>query len=167
MSVYQGSCGNWAEYRQSRRRRPGAWRPLELAAMIAGFFIYWPVGLAILLLKMWQRREGHAGDLFSYAQEKVMTGAPANWQGAMRDKWNAFEQRGFGGFGMRSTGNAAFDEWRATELERLEAERRKLAEAEREFAEHLDRLRKARDREEFERFMAERNARQSGPAPSA
>lgn len=130
--------------------------------MIAGFALFWPIGLAILFLKIWQRREGYSGDLFSYARERAMAGAPANWQGnwqgAMRGKWQAFGMGGFGG----STGNAAFDEWRSAELERLEAERRKLAEAEREFADHLDKLRRARDREEFDRFMAERNARQAG-----
>ena len=51
---------------------------------------------------------------------------------------------------------------REVRLERLARLHRLLdADAEREFAEQLDRLRKARDREEFDRFMAERNARQS------
>ena len=54
---------------------------------------------------------------------------------------------------MGSTGNRAFDEWRATELARLEEERQKLVAAEREFAEFMENLRQARDREEFERFM--------------
>ena len=61
----------------------------------------------------------------------------------------------------RSTGNVAFDEWRESELARLEAERRKLAEAERDFAQHIEELRRARDREEFESFM---RARKGGTA---
>ncbi|MBV9050830.1 MAG: DUF2852 domain-containing protein, partial [Hyphomicrobiales bacterium] len=51
---------------------------------------------------------------------------------------------------------------------RLEAERRKLAEEERAFADFLRELRTARDREEFDRFMQSR--RQQGNAngsPSA
>ena len=158
MSVYRGSC-DWAARREWREQRPGAWRPLELAAMIAGFAIYWPIGLAVLFAKLWQRREGHSGDLFGFARDKAMAGMPAGWQSARDEvvsKWNA------GGFGFRGTGNSAFDEWRSAELERLEAERRRLADAEREFAEYLARLRKARDREEFERFMQERTAGQSG-----
>ena len=63
--------------------------------------------------------------------------------------------------GWRSTGNVAFDEWRESELARLEAERRKLAEAERDFAQHIEELRRARDREEFESFM---RARKGGAA---
>ena len=57
------------------------------------------------------------------------------------------------GFGMGSTGNRAFDEWRTTELARLQEERQKLVAAAREFAEFMENLRHARDREEFERFM--------------
>jgi hypothetical protein len=67
------------------------------------------------------------------------------------------------GFGMGSTGNRAFDEWRTTELARLEEERQKLVAAEREFAEFMENLRHARDREEFERFM---DAHRNRHAPS-
>ena len=66
------------------------------------------------------------------------------------------------GFYASPTGNAAFDEWRAAELVRLDEERRKLDEAQREFAEYSDAIRRAKDREEFERFMAERRARPAG-----
>ena len=44
----------------------------------------------------------------------------------------------------------------ARELERLEAERRKLDEERREFSEFLRDLRRAKDHDEFDRFMAER-----------
>ena len=59
-----------------------------------------------------------------------------------------------------TSGNTAFDEWREAELARLEEERRKLEAAHREFAEYLDNVRKAKDREEFQRFMNERRNRQ-------
>jgi hypothetical protein len=39
----------------------------------------------------------------------------------------------------------------------LEAERRKLEEEQKAFADHLAKLRRAKDQEEFDRFMAERN----------
>jgi hypothetical protein len=48
--------------------------------------------------------------------------------------------------------NAAFEEYRAAELARLEGE-------ERDFHAYLERLRAARDREEFEGFMQDRRAR--------
>jgi hypothetical protein len=130
-----------------------SWKPLEIVAMILGFIVFWPIGLAILLFKVWQRKHGYEGDLFAFAQERAadmqsrwreatgQTGAAGGWSGP--------------GF-MRSSGNVAFDDWRESELARLEEERRKLAEAEREFAEHIEELRRARDREEFESFMRAR-----------
>ena len=30
----------------------------ELLAMILGFVVFWPIGLTILFLKIWQKREG-------------------------------------------------------------------------------------------------------------
>ena len=75
-------------------------------------------------------------------------GRPFSGAAGFRGDW--------GGFGANRTGNAAFDEWRKAEIERREAERRKLEDAQREFAEFADEARRARDREEFERFMARR-----------
>ena len=59
-----------------------------------------------------------------------------------------------------SSGNRAFDEYRAETLRRLEEEQR-------EFKEFLDRLRHAKDKAEFDQFMAERGRRPPGPAASA
>lgn len=66
-----------------------------------------------------------------------------------------------------ASGNAAFDEWRTAELARLDEERRKLDEAQREFAEYVDAIRRAKDREEFDRFMAERRSSPGSGAQSS
>ena len=58
------------------------------------------------------------------------------------------------------TGNWAFEEYRQRELERLEEERRRLDEESRAFAEFVEELKRAKDREEFDAFMAKRR---SGP----
>ena len=58
---------------------------------------------------------------------------------------------------MSRTGNVAFDDWRDKELERLAEERRKLDDALAEFDEYARELRRAKDQEEFDRFMANRN----------
>ena len=84
--------------------------------------------------------------------------------GARNSKGLGYSVKGAAGFGMGSTGNRAFDEWRATELARLEEERQKLVAAEREFAEFMENLRHARDREEFERFMDEHRNQQERPS---
>lgn len=57
----------------------------------------------------------------------------------------------------RATGNAAFDAYRDETLKRLEEEREA-------FETYLQRLREAKDKAEFEQFMAERRA---GGAPGA
>ncbi len=51
-----------------------------------------------------------------------------------------------------STGNIAFDDYRETTLKRLEEERQ-------EFSQFLERLRRAKDQDEFDRFMSEQAAR--------
>lgn len=56
----------------------------------------------------------------------------------------------------RPTGNAAFDEYRDETLRRLEEEQTA-------FESFLDRLRKARDKAEFDQFMAERNGNGGTP----
>jgi hypothetical protein len=159
------------------------WRPLEIVAMVLGFIVFWPIGLAILIFKIWQRRAGYPGTLADFAEEKFKAGA--QFEERMRAKWREHWETGmwncghrrregadrqsadrpWGGFGSgpRPTGNAAFDDWRAAELARIEEERRKLWAAEREFADYMDGLKRARDREEFDRFM---NQRRSSPPPA-
>ena len=66
-----------------------------------------------------------------------------------------------------STGNVAFDDWRKAELDRMEEERRRLDEMRAEFDSYLRELRRAKDQEEFDRFMRERaNARKDDGAAS-
>ena len=71
----------------------------------------------------------------------------------------AAERWGRGGY-RASSGNGAFDEYRAETLRRLEEEQR-------EFKEFFDRLRHAKDKAEFDQFMTERGRRSGnmGPQP--
>ena len=141
------SRGDWQGHAWRQGGACGAgMKPLELVAMILGFIVFWPIGLAVLAFKFWQRKTGYAGDLAEFVQERWRRGlAPA---GPFGPRAGAY----------RHTGNRAFDTWKASELERLEEERRKLEAAQREFADYLEHLRQARDREEFDRFKSEREA---------
>jgi hypothetical protein len=56
------------------------------------------------------------------------------------------------------SGNRAFDAYREETLRRLEEEQR-------EFGQFLDQLRFAKDKSEFDAFLAERRRRQEGEAP--
>ena len=58
---------------------------------------------------------------------------------------------------MPPSGNQAFDAYRANAICRLEEEQR-------EFQSFLERLRQARDKAEFDTFMADRRQRSSGKA---
>ena len=68
------------------------------------------------------------------------------------------ERAGFAGFGFGppSSGNRAFDEYRMETLRRLEEEQT-------EFRDFLDRLRHAKDKEEFDQFMAQHRQRPTPP----
>ena len=148
-TAYGGSGRSpWKRERGAPMFRNG----LEIAATIMGFVFYWPVGLALVFFFAWRKREGfHFGDRFGFS--------------AARDRgFDMFRNSGFGAgnfgmgaFGMGS-GNAAFDEYRVAVLKRLEEERRKLDEEQMAFRAFVERLRKAKDQDEFDRFMRDRSA---------
>ncbi len=126
-----------------------------IAATVAGFWLFWPVGLAILLFLSW------SGRMRAWKMERrgrwynSVPGAPPGAQQAQgaAGPWGSGGGCGWG-WGSRASyappsGNAAFDEYRAETLRRLEEEQR-------EFVDYLERLRKAKDKAEFDQFMAER-----------
>ena len=53
-----GARGGWNSGWKSGRRR---WKPVEIAALVLGFALWWPLGVAVLGLKFAQRR-GLIGD---------------------------------------------------------------------------------------------------------
>jgi hypothetical protein len=172
MSVYSGtyeqtSSPDGRPGRRYRRCGGASWKPIEIIAMVLGFIVFWPIGLAILLAKIWQRRSGEdSGDLPTFVQRQWEEKVGRHWASHRHD-FSEFANRhwDFRG-GLRSSGNLAFDEWRQTELARLEEERQKLLAAEREFVDFMENLRRAKDREEFDRFMnARRNATNNPPPP--
>jgi len=127
-------------------------RPAWIAAMVLGFIVFWPAGLAILAYMLWSGRmncgwhggrgrgrwESRFADRFERARSRV------------EDEFRNFSR------GAPSSGNKAFDDYREATLKRLEEE-------EREFRAFLDRLRQAKDKSEFDQFMSERRER---PAPN-
>ncbi|WP_422372015.1 DUF2852 domain-containing protein [Hoeflea sp.] len=131
-----------------------AWTPATIALMVIGFMVFWPLGLAMLAYIIW----GDRLDTFK-----------ADVNRATDEFTSAFRKKSGQGFGNGS-GNVAFDEWRDSELSRLDEERKRLDEMRREFDQHMRDLRMARDREEFEQFMAKRQqgqnkSKKSGSVP--
>lgn len=122
-----------------------AWTPATIALSVIGFMVYWPLGLAMIAYIIWgDRLEGFKRD-------------------ANRMTDSAFGVFKRGGASAASyagrTGNVAFDDWRQKELDRLAAERQKLDEMYQEFDAYAQELRRAKDQDEFDRFMAARNKR--------
>lgn len=141
----RGYCSSWG----SKKR----WAPLELGAMIGGFVVFWPLGLVALGLKLTK------GEMWRGASEGTMPWT--GWLGKQPSMPGAgsFKGFGFGNFaGAGSSGNAAFDAYKREQLARLEEERRKLEDEQRAFRDYMQRLNEAKDKEEFDRFMAERAA---------
>ena len=135
---------------QSALLRPD-WTPATVALMVLGFVVFWPLGLAMLAYILF-------GDRFRDFKRE-----------ANRSADGIFSKCCSGRYGRShfSTGNVAFDDWRKAELDRIEEERRKLDEMRAEFDSYLRELRRAKDQEEFDRFMRERaNARKNDDAAS-
>src|SRR5690606_9747758 len=115
--------------------------------MVVGFMVFWPLGLAMLAYILWGDRLDDVKGEWGKARETFF--------GSCRKRHHTH---------TRTTGNLAFDEWREKELQRLDEERRKLNEAREEFEAYARELRRAKDQEEFDRFMAERS--RNAPARS-
>jgi len=113
-----------------------------IGVMVLGFVLFWPIGLAILAYLLWSGRMGY-------------------WKRGGIDDMRRARGRWYGPCGgarrhhRSSSGNSAFDEYKEETLRRLEQEQQ-------EFLDFLERLRQAKDKAEFDQFMAERRDR---PAP--
>lgn len=100
----------------------GAW----IAAMVLGFVFFWPVGLALLMYMIWSKRMFNGKSCSRRTSSRVMA--------------------------TRTTGNTAFDTYKADTLRRLEEEQDN-------FEAFLERLREAKDKSEFDQFMDDRASR--------
>lgn len=127
------------------------WSPLTIALMVMGFIIFWPLGLAVLGYILW-------GEKFGGSAEK----AQGYWNKGCSFVRKNGKHTGFGRSTFSSSGNAAFDDYRAEQLRRLEEERNRLDAEVDAFHEYMANLRRARDREEFDRFMSEHRGNRQG-----
>lgn len=129
------------------------WHPLKIALIILGFMLWWPIGLAILFFTLGSRKMA----CWSHNDMDRWQNKMERMQYRMDRMRDRMERRGFGfGFGPPSSGNRAFDEYRSETLRRLEEEQK-------EFKDFLNRLRHAKDKQEFDAFMAEQKSRPTPP----
>ena len=153
--AYTADVNRWRGPSEEPYHRPRMfdtpWHPGWIAVTVLGFIIWWPIGLALLFFTLGSRKMACWSN---YDRDRWQ-----NKMGRMQDKVDRMrdrmERHGFG-FGSPSSGNRAFDEYRAETLQRLEEEQR-------EFKEFLARLRHAKDKEEFDQFMAQHKSRPTPP----
>lgn len=111
------------------QRGKGAW----IAAMVLGFIFFWPVGLALLAYLIWSKR------MFSKCQGRM----------APHDQHAHMSQMRMRRYGIRPSGNSAFDAYKADTIDRLEHEQD-------EFEAFLKRLRESKDKAEFDEYLNDR-----------
>jgi hypothetical protein len=119
-------------------------RAAWIGLMVLGFVFCWPIGLLVLAYLIW------SGRMSCWNHESAQY-----WRQRMMERHGRHHRRD-SHWGYRSSGNRAFDEYRAETIRRLEEE-------EREFREFLDRLRFAKDKAEFDEFLTERRNRPETP----
>ena len=140
-------------------------KPLWILAMILGFVWFWPVGLGIALMLGsghlgggWRgRRCGRWVYMDQPNNGQANTNHQSGWGPMAWGKWGGGQPQSPPPSGPVS-GNKAFDDYRAETLRRLEDEQK-------EFVDYLDRLRQAKDKAEFDQFMADRRRPTIVPEP--
>ncbi|GHE00470.1 hypothetical protein U879_12575 [Defluviimonas sp. 20V17] len=129
LTAWPGQAQDWLDERG---------KPAWIAAMVLGFIFFWPVGLALLFYMIWSKR------MFT---------------GSCRHSRHHGHHRHGRSYGMPSSGNSAFDAYKADTLKRLEEEQEA-------FSAFLQRLREAKDKQEFDAFMDDRaRAARDGAGP--
>lgn len=121
-------------------RRAEAWlddrgKPAWIVAIVAGFVVFWPIGLALLAYAIWSKR------MFNRSCRS-----------------HRHHHQSFAAHGLRTSGNTAFDAYKAETISRLQDEQEA-------FEAFLQRLRDAKDKAEFDTFMEDR-ARAGAASPT-
>jgi hypothetical protein len=150
-----GDQGNQAPWGNRPWAGPPFWtpygisRPAAIAFTVLGFMFWWPVGLALLIYMVGSGRMGCFGRRrrAAYQQFGQDAGPWGNWKA-----WAC----GPSGGSATTSGNRAFDEYKAETLRRMEEEQK-------DFGAFLERLRFAKDKSEFDQFMADRRNRPPAP----
>jgi len=114
-------------------------------------------------MSCWSHGNSWQTDRWQRKMDKMQRGADRMQDGIRRmqeaaQRWGGGQQQQ-SGFQGGPSGNRAFDEYREETLRRLEDEQR-------EFMSFLERLRHAKDKAEFDQFMAERRRQTETPPPA-
>jgi len=131
-------------------------KPAWIVATVLAFIFFWPFGLALVAYLYGSGRIG--GGRGRRGPGQWYNTEASQQQGSCWGKWGQWaggQQRPQ----APPSGNGAFDEYREETLRRLEEEQK-------EFVEYLERLRRAKDKAEFDQFMADRRRPTITPDPA-
>lgn len=127
------------------------WRPAELVVLVISFIIFWPLGLVVLAWKYWNDRSSSPRNI----DDVIVTGIRNLRDGIMGVFNTVRSSNNIPVDAFAPTGNASFDEHVRMELQKIDAEQRKLAEEVRAFRTFLERER-AGGADLYERFRNQR-----------
>ena len=127
-------CGNWSGR--------GNWSALNIAAMVVGFVVFWPIGLFILYWIVTGRSVKELPQSI-HKQWSKMTGS---WHGN----------------DSGPSDNVIFNEFQQTQYDRIREIKDEIKERSRRFTEFRAKAKRRADEEEFNRFMNEAPAHNDG-----
>lgn len=113
--------------------RSGRWTGVNIAAMVVGFVLFWPVGLVVLF--------------WIYSGRDVQ-----DLPGAVREQWG----RVFHGNTrtQSDSDNVVFNDYQQTQYDRIREIKEEIKSRAQRFSEYRMDARRRADQEEFDRFMA-------------
>ena len=147
MTSSDGSTFADSAYESSRKRKKckgfgscsrGNWSAMNIAAMVVGFVLFWPVGLVLLY---WNITGRDVKDL------------PAAVQG----KWNSMFGHSGSTSGRKShsrSGNSVFEEYQQTQYDRIREIKEEIENRARRFKEFRENAKRRAEEEEFRSFMS-------------
>lgn len=127
------SCGNG---RSSSTANSHRWSGINIAVMVLGFVMFWPLGLVVLA---W-----------------IMTGRDVrDLPAAIKARWHQF----FGGGSVESrfmsgSDNIVFEEYQQTQYDRISEIKNEIRERAKHFKDFSMNAKRRADQEEFDRFMS-------------
>lgn len=124
-------CGGWG--------KGTSWSRINIAAMVVGFVLFWPVGLFILY---WIVTGRDVRELPQWIHQlwSTLTGTWNGNKGFSRDP---------------RSDNVVFNEFQQTQYDRIREIKEEIKERSRRFADFRANAKRRADKEEFNRFMAD------------
>ncbi len=139
MSSSSVSSNDRSGHRMRGRCGGSNWSGLNIAAMVVGFVLFWPVGLFVLV---WILAGQDVRDV-------------PQW---LHRQWSKVMQMWQGGDGLSKgerSGNPVFNEFQQTQYDRIREIKDEIKERSRRFSEFREKAKRRADEDEFNRFMAD------------